>query len=170
MSLDPATITLRSEQPGDESFLREVYGGTRQEELTAAGMPPEMQAAFLDMQFKAQQHGYHRAFPHAEFGIILLAGQAVGRMVVNRAATEWLLVDVALLPEHRDRGLGTALIQKLLAEAVAAGQPLRLSVLKGQRARRLYERLGFAKTGDLGLHDVMEFHGGGPPSPKERDP
>jgi GNAT superfamily N-acetyltransferase len=155
--MDPAAITLRPERPGDEAFLREVYAGTRQEELEAWGLPVETRAAFLKTQFDAQQQGYHSAFPRAEFLVILRGDQPVGRMVVNRAPGELLLVDIALLPQHRSHGIGTALIQKLSAEAAAAGQPLRLNVIKGQRAVRLYQRLGFAKTGESGLRDLMEW-------------
>jgi len=157
MPVNPATITLRPERPEDEAFLREVYASTRQEELAAWGFPVEMRAAFLDMQFNAQKQGYRNTFPQGEFLVILLGSQAVGRMVVNRAPEELWLVDIALLTEHRNQGIGTALIQKLSSEAAAAGQPLRLSVIKGQRAFRLYQRLGFARTGDSGLHDLMEW-------------
>jgi len=157
MPVNLATITSRPERPEDEAFLREVYGSTREEELEASGLPLEMRAAFLNMQFKAQQQGYRNTFPQAEFHVILLGNQAVGRLIVSRAAGEWRLVDIALLPEHRNQGIGTALIQKLLAEAEAAAQPLRLSVIKGQRAFRLYQRLGFAKTGESGWRDLMEW-------------
>jgi len=157
MPVDLATINLRSERPEDEAFLRDLYGSTRQEELEASGLPVEMRAAFLDLQFKAQQQGYRSAFPQAEFHVILLGGQPVGRMVVNRAADELRLVDIALLPQYRNRGIGTGLIQKLSTQAAAAGQPLRLSVLKGQRALRLYQRLGFVKTGESGWRDWMEW-------------
>ena len=157
MPVDIATIALRCERPEDETFLREVYASTRQEELEASGLPLEMRTAFLDMQFNAQRQGYHNTFPRAEFHIILLGGQAVGCMVVNRAAEELRLVDIALLPQYRNQGIGTVLIQKLSTEAAAASQTLRLSVIKGQRVFRLYQRLGFAKTGELGAHDLMEW-------------
>ncbi len=160
MPVNLATLSLRSERPGDEPFLREVYGSTRQEELEASGLPLAMRAAFLDLQFKAQQQGYRSAFPQAEFHVILLGHQPVGRMAVNRAAGELRLIDIALLPEHRNQGIGTALIQKLSTEAAAAGQPLRLSVVKGQRAVHLYHRLGFAKTGESGWRDLMEWRAG----------
>src|SRR5271168_4693485 len=157
MPVNPATITLRPERPEDEAFLREVYGSTRQEELEAWGFPLEMRAAFLDMQFNAQKQGYRNTFPQGDFLIILLGGKAVGRLVVNRAPEELCLVDIALLAEHRNQGIGTALIQRLSTEAAAAGQPLRLSVIKGQRAFRFYQRLGFAKIGESGLRDLMEW-------------
>jgi len=150
---------LRLEEPADAPFLLEVYASTRREELAATGWPAQMREAFLRMQFNAQRHGYRTAFPRAQFAIILSGGQAVGRIVIDRAEDGFLLVDIALLPEHRGRGLGTALVQNLLREAAAAGKPVRLSVLKGQRAFQFYQRLGFVKTGEDGLRDQMEWRG-----------
>jgi ribosomal protein S18 acetylase RimI-like enzyme len=158
MSVDLATIVCRPERPEDEPFLREVHAGTRQEELDAWGLPPEMRAAFLDLQFKAQRQGYRSQFPQAEFLIILLANQPVGRIVLNRTPDALSLIDIALLPEHRNHGIGTALIEKLQTELIT-DQPLRLSMLKGQRAFRLYQRLGFTKTGESALSDHMEYRG-----------
>ncbi len=149
-------ITIRPEQPQDEAFLFELYASTRQEELDAWGWPPEMRSAFLTMQFRASQ-GYHRAFPDAEFQIVMLDGVNAGRLVVHRTREELHLVDIALLPRHRNAGIGTALLQRIFGEAAATKKPLRLKVLKGSRAGRLYQRLGFAKTGETELHWEMEW-------------
>ena len=153
-------ITLRLERPEDELFLFTVYASTRQEELDATGWPPAVREAFLNMQFKAQRQGYRSSFPQADFQIILANGHAVGRMVINRAPGELMLVDIALLPEHRGHGIGKALLQRLLGEAEASGKPLRLSVIKGQRAGRLYQRLGFKKIGESDLRDDLEWRAG----------
>jgi len=169
MPVNPAMISLRPERPEDEPFLRKVYGSTRQEELEACGLPAELREAFLNMQFKAQQQGYRNSYPHAEFLVILLANQPVGRMAVNSAAGELRLIDIALLPEHRNLGIGTALIRKLSTKAAAAGLPLRLSVLKDLRAVHLYHRLGFAKTGESGWRELMEWRAGKPPAPTAPD-
>ena len=63
-------------------------------------------------------------------------------------------MDISLLPEYRNRGLGAALIHDLMAECAASREPLRLQVAKGNRAARLYERLGFLKTGE----DEIYYH------------
>ena len=157
MPVNAEEITLRCERPEDESFLREVHASTREEEISAAGWPPEMRETFLNLQFTAQHRGYRTLFPKADFQIILANGQAVGRMVVNRSAAEILLVDIALLAEHRNHGIGTVLIQRLADEAWNSGRPLRLSVIKGHRAGRLYQRLGFTKTGGSDMRDEMEW-------------
>jgi ribosomal protein S18 acetylase RimI-like enzyme len=68
-----------------------------------------------------------------------------------------LLMDIALLPEYRSHGIGTALIKDLMAEAAQAGRPLRLHVEFFNQALRLYERLGFARMGEMGLYYEMEW-------------
>jgi len=149
-------ITVRPEQPQDEAFLFELYASTRQEELDAWGWPLEMREPFLKMQFKASQ-GYHSAFPDAEFQIVLLNGVNAGRIAIHRTPEELRVVDIALLPRYRNGGTGTALLRRIFGEAAATKKPLRLEVLKGNRARRLYERLGFVKTGETETHVHMEW-------------
>ncbi|WP_328944160.1 GNAT family N-acetyltransferase [Streptomyces sp. NBC_00250] len=46
-------------------------------------------------------------------------------------------------PGVQGRGLGTAVLRELLARADEAAVPVRLVVLRGSAARRLYEREGF---------------------------
>jgi|SRR5579859_5376844 len=160
MALNLASVSLRPEKSEDESFLFELYASTRTDELNALNLPPEQQTLFLKMQFNAQRQGYRGMFPRAEFEIILLNQQPVGRWVVDRAADEIRLVDIAVVPAQRQAGLGTALVQRLFAEAVTTGKTVRLTVLKNHRAVRLYERLGFSKTRDLGVYDEMEWCAG----------
>jgi ribosomal protein S18 acetylase RimI-like enzyme len=149
-------LALRPEQPQDQAFLFELYSSTRQEELDAWGWPSELRGPFLKMQFQASQ-GYHTAFPTADFQIVLLNGNGAGRLVVNRAPEELRIVDIALLPEHRNAGIGSALVRQVCDEAAALGKPVRLCVLKSNRAQRLYARLGFVTTGQTEPHLEMEW-------------
>ncbi len=157
MQTNLCVISVRPEQPKeDEAFLFELYASTRQEELDAWGWPPEMRSAFLTLQFKASQ-GYHTAFPDAEFQIVLLDGIDAGRLVVHRSPEELRIVDIVLLPQHRNTGIGSALLQRIFGEAAATGKPLRLQVLKGSRAARLYHRLGFVQMGESELYLEMKW-------------
>jgi ribosomal protein S18 acetylase RimI-like enzyme len=157
-------ITVRPEQPQDEAFLFELYAGTRQEELDAWGWPPEMRNAFLALQFKASQ-GRHQAYPDAEFLVVQLDGVNAGRMIVHRTPEDVQLVDIALLPGYRNGGVGAALLQRLFGEAAATQKPIRLQVLRGNRAVRLYRRLGFAHTGETELYLLMEWRAPAAPVP-----
>ncbi len=129
--------------------------------MDAAGWPAETRGMFLAMQFKAQQQGYRHAFSGAAFQIILRNGQAVGRVVIDRTRAEIRLVDLALLPEHCHAGIGTTVLKELIREAAAGNLPLCLKVLSGNPAVRLYQRLGFTRMGESGLHMEMEWRAGG---------
>lgn len=163
------TISVRQEQPQDEAFLFELYASTRQEELDAWGWPAEMRKVFLTMQFKASQN-YRNSFPDAEFQIVLLDAVNAGRIIVHRSREELRIVDIALLPEYRNAGAGSALLQRIFGEAAACKKPLRLSVLKGNRAERLYRRLGFEKIGENEMHLEMEWRVPVPAPPKKQLP
>jgi ribosomal protein S18 acetylase RimI-like enzyme len=157
--LDAAAGLLRCRRqlPEDETFLWEVYASTRQEELDRTGWSPAQRKIFLDSQFKAMRHGYASQFPHGEFSVIMLGEKQVGLMVVDRAENELRLVDIALLPEYRGRGIGSFYLKKLAAEAALAQKPLRLHVFKASRPWRLYERLGFVKIEEDGPYDHLEW-------------
>lgn len=72
------------------------------------------------------------------------------------------LTSVALLPEHQGRGIGAALVNMVLVEGRRHNIPVRLQVLKVNRAKNLYERLGFAAYGESKTHVLMERAGGSP--------
>ena len=109
------------------------------------------------MQFNNQQNWYKTAYPDAQHQVILCDGQPIGRILVDRTPEFFLLVDIALLPEHQKQGIGTNYLLELLDEAKRAGVPVRLQVLKNNPAQRLYERLGFVKTGEDELYLQMEW-------------
>lgn len=154
---DLQSLTQRPECPDDLPLLFELYSSYRQEEMDAIGWPPEVRAAFLKMQFEAQRRGYADMFPKGEFNILLLNGREAGRIVVNRTTDEIRLVDVVLLLEFRNGGIGTRLISVLTHEAAVVRKPLRLHVVQGTRVARLYERLGFRVIHNTGIHDEMEW-------------
>ena len=153
----PKAITLRPIRPEDEEFLFNVYASTRLDELAALGWSDAQREAFLRMQFRAQQQSYLAQFPMADFAIILRDERPIGRLYIERRADEMRGIDIALLPEYRQAGIGTAILQDLLAEAPRAGKPFRIHVEKLNRAQRLYERLGFTTLDDDGAYLFMEW-------------
>jgi len=151
------SVALRPVQPEDDAFLYRVYASTRADEMAITSWTAAQQGAFLQMQFHAQRQYYLEQYPTAEYHIIQHNGVDIGRLIVNRADDELLLMDIALLLEYRNGGIGTALIQDLMAEAAQAGKPMRLQVEFFNRALHLYERLGFSKTRDTGVYLEMEW-------------
>lgn len=154
-------VILRAFSPEYQDFLFQLYASTRRQELETLGWPAAQQDAFLRMQFMAQQRWYEFAYADARHQLIFLDGQEppVGRILVTHEESCHRLVDIALLPEHRGHGIGAQLIRQLIQEAKGAGLPLRLQVLKTNPAARLYERLGFVKTGEDQMYWQMEKRG-----------
>jgi ribosomal protein S18 acetylase RimI-like enzyme len=150
-------ITFRPIRPEDEDFLYEVYASTRRDEMAHMGWTDAEREAFLRMQFAAQQRSYRAQFPAGDFQIILWHGRPIGRLYLERRSDEIRGIDIALLPAHRQAGIGTVILQDLLAEAARQGKPFRLHVAKSNRARRLYERLGFTTLQDDGVYLFMEL-------------
>src|SRR5207302_173775 len=81
---------------------------------------------------------------------------------------EHCIVDIAFLPEHRGRGMGTALMQDLLDEAELAGKPVTIHVEQFNPAMRLYRRLGFEKVEGHGVYDLMRWTPADGTSPRLR--
>jgi ribosomal protein S18 acetylase RimI-like enzyme len=150
------TISLRPFRPEDQEFLFKLYAGTRQQEISAWGWNSAQQEAFLRMQFTAQQKSYAMTYADAEHNIVVLDAVPIGRIMVMREREAALLVDISLLPEYRGRGIGGGLIRDLIEQCAKDRAAVRLQVLKTNPAARLYERLGFGKTGEDGLYFQME--------------
>ena len=149
-------LKLRPQTDADEPLLFALYSSTRADELAMTGWDTAACQTFLRMQFNAQRIGYSQMFPNAQFYIILDDDSAIGRIVIDRAMDEIRVVDLVITPEHREHGIGTELMKRLIAESVAADKPLRLCVVRGNRAIRFYERLGFTFTGESASHLNME--------------
>lgn len=151
-----ARITLRPVTPGDEAFLYRVYASTRTRELASLDWDNAQKEAFLQMQFAAQHRFYLEQFPQAEFRIVYLDGEPIGRLYADRRDDEIRIVDLALLPEHRNQGTGTTLLREILTEGQRTGLPVRIHVEGRNPAMSLYHRLGFRKVGEHGIYHLME--------------
>ena len=148
-------LTLRAITPEDETLLREIYASTRAEEMHLLGWSPAQADAFLRQQSDAQHGWYQTHFAAADFDLILERGKPVGRLYVHRQPHDLNVIDIALLPAHRGRGIGTFLMRQLLVEADRTGRTASLHVEGFNRARTLYERLGFACVADAGIYLEM---------------
>lgn len=149
-------VTLRPIQEEDRDFLCRVYASTRQEELAQVDWTPGQKDAFLMSQFNAQHAYYQENYRDTSFEVILVDGVPAGRLYVARWEEEIRIVDIAFLPEFRQRGLGSKLIRALFAEADRQRKPVRIHLEKFNRARALYERLGFLPAADRGVYLLME--------------
>jgi ribosomal protein S18 acetylase RimI-like enzyme len=149
-------VVLRPAGDADRTFLAQVYASTRIDELALLPWSDEQKAGFIAHQFEAQDAHYRLHYDDAAFDVIEVDGEPAGRLYVHRGPGEIRIVDIALTPSFRGRGLGTRLLGALIAEADGGGRKLSIHVEKENPARRLYERLGFRPAGEHGVHLLME--------------
>lgn len=157
----PSDFALRAASPDDAAFLCRVYASTRAEELSALEWTDDQKGAFLRMQFEAQHRYYQENYPSSSFDVVLVDGRPAGRLYVARWPEELRVIDVALLPEFRRRGIGTSLLRGLLEEAQGRGLPVRIHVERFNPALVLYERLGFRVLEDRGVYLFLEWRAAG---------
>jgi ribosomal protein S18 acetylase RimI-like enzyme len=158
-------VALRSIRPDDEEFLCRVYASTRTEELAPLAWTEEEKAAFLRMQFAAQHRYYQESYTSSRFDVVLVDGRPAGRLYVARWPEELRVIDIALLPEFRGRGVGTGLLRGLLEEGRSRGVPVRIHVERQNPALALYERLGFRLLEDRGVYLFLEWRAAGAERP-----
>lgn len=147
------SLLFRPSTPSDDDFLLSVYASTRAQELALTNWGEAQKSSFLQMQYRAQQRQYQHAYPHADHQIIEYKGIPAGRLIVDRSGSETFLVDIAILTNFRNLGLGTFILRDLQSE----GKKIILHVMRSNPAADLYQRLGFVFTGEEAFYSQMEW-------------
>lgn len=153
----PAPLALRTMVDADLPFLQALYASTREQEMAQTQWSDQQKAEFLAFQFDAQHKHYQKHFSSANFDIVEMEGQPIGRLYVEYRDDEIRIVDIALLPEYRNRGFGQSLLKAVMQAGQDRKQPISIHVEQFNPAMRLYIRLGFEKTADQGVYDLMTW-------------
>jgi ribosomal protein S18 acetylase RimI-like enzyme len=137
-------LQLRPATQSDFSFCNALYFQTMKPLLEALGQWDEERAedAFI---------GY---FKCKEIRLIEFENRTIGWVQISENPLQINLDQIHLLPAYRNRGLGTKLIRAFMKRAAALRKPLHLSLVKGNPAVLLYQRLGFVHNGE----DDTKFH------------
>jgi ribosomal protein S18 acetylase RimI-like enzyme len=150
-------VTLQPAGPADEEFLRRVYATTRADEMAIVPWTDEQKTAFVNMQFVAQHTFYHAEFPDARYDLVVKDGEPIGRIYVDVRPSDIRILDITLLPEYRGQGIGTDLIKAVMDEGARAGKTVSLHVEGFNRAKSLYDRLGYSEVQVDGIYILMEW-------------
>lgn len=113
-----------------------------------------------------QEKRFRETLDPSRFEILELGDRAIGSLSVIEEEDHVFLRVIQIHPDWQNRGLGTRLISQVLARAREKNQPTRLQVLKVNPARALYERCGFAVTGETETHFLMEHPAGDSITPR----
>ncbi len=150
-------VSFRPIRDDDKPFLCKLYASTREYEMQILSWTPEEKESFLEQQFNAQYVYYAEQFPRGDFRVILRGEEPIGRLYLDYRDDEIRLVDIALLPEHRNEGIGGALVQDVIQSAGREGKAVRIHVENNNPAMSLYLRLGFKHIDTNGVYHLMEW-------------
>ncbi|MCI0470349.1 MAG: GNAT family N-acetyltransferase [Candidatus Aminicenantes bacterium] len=155
-------VSYRPITEQDRDFLYRIYTGTREKEMTLTGWSDEQKEEFLRMQFNLQHTQYLQNYREGSFEIILVDETPAGRLYLNRGKEEIRIIDLELLADFRNRGIGSEIMNDLITEANKKNLPLTLHVLHDNPAFKFYERLGFKIKEDKGMYLLIEKQPGKP--------
>ncbi len=111
------------------------------------GWDEKEQVAFFDKRFEPE--GWR---------IIQVGRKDIGVLIVEEEPDHIYLAEIQIRPEWQSRGIGSAIIRSLMQEAESSGRSLTLRVLHvNERARALYERLGFRPFKQTETHTYMRW-------------
>jgi GNAT superfamily N-acetyltransferase len=125
--------TLRAATPADVEGIVE---------LRAVVLRPDLERLGRFDEHRVRQR-FRDAFVERHMSIIMAEGRFAGCVALRPAADGHWLEHFFIAPELQGLGLGSAVLRSLLARTDADGGTVRLNVLQGSAARRLYERHGF---------------------------
>ena len=144
-----------------------MFAAWRGLEFASAGCSDSQVELLLRLQFQSQQREYAARFPDSSPSIILAGGRQVGAVHFARSEQEYRIVEIAILPEYRNRKIGTLILQEFLEEADRHGKPVFVSVAKlNSGSIHFHINLGFKICGDDGVYLQMEFQSSSAPVPE----
>lgn len=150
-------IEFRPITPSDTDFLRAVYRSTREEELAPVPWSEAQKSAFVAQQFAAQTDAYVQNYPGAQFLLLRVDATDAGRCYLHERRDEIRIMDIALLPPFRKRGIGAAVLRHILQHGVESKRAVTIHVEVFNPAMRLYQRLGFREVSRTEVYALMEW-------------
>jgi GNAT superfamily N-acetyltransferase len=100
----------------------------------------------LQLKRDDQESMFRRLWDPAQVCIIQADGVDVGWLQTVASKSDQFLGQMFVEAPFQNRGIGTEVLRRIIEEASRRRLPVRLAVVKFNRSRRLYERLGFRVT------------------------
>ncbi|MBA3499924.1 MAG: GNAT family N-acetyltransferase [Myxococcota bacterium] len=100
---------------------------------------------------------FHKEIHVMNCHVIIVDGVDAGYLSIEDKREFWYIDAIAIAPKYQRKGVGTATIKDVLADAGTL--PVRLNVLHINRAKSLYERLGFRTIMQDARRQIMEWRG-----------
>jgi ribosomal protein S18 acetylase RimI-like enzyme len=133
---------------GDAAFLEDTH---------VAALGPVALVGYGWPAFRLRDQ-FHKEIHVTNCHIILVDGARAGYISIEDKVAFWYIDAIAILPKYQKKGVGSAVLGDILVDAGTL--PVRLNVLHINRAKSLYERLGFRTILQDGRRQIMEWRAG----------
>jgi ribosomal protein S18 acetylase RimI-like enzyme len=143
-------ITLRLATPDDKEFCQQVHHLAYREVVVRQ---------FGQWNETLQDSFFEKYWNSLALQIIEFEGRSVGCFSREIHHDDISINEIEVLPQYQRQGIGTQLLVQQLDEARRVRLPIRLQVLRENRARNLYKRLGFKAYDKTETHLLMEWTG-----------
>lgn len=154
-------VILKPILESDAPILYEIFLTSRPDLCHVDIVNTAQGQILLKHQFELSQMYTHESEIKTRF-MIYIEYQAIGKLYLKHEETCVEVVSIAILPQHRNLGIGKFVLQELIAQAIVDNKMLKLRVSwYNKDAKRLYERLGFVETIDYQVYCEM-CHKGSP--------
>ena len=137
MASDELYFELRSVSSDDFQFCWSLYRDL---------MKP-LTTELLEWNESSQRRTIEQSLIDSGTSIIVVGGSDIGWLQIRETSEELYLGQIYIVPAMQNHGIGTKIVRQLCEKVCQEGKALTLEVMKNNRARLLYERLGFSTLG-----------------------
>lgn len=148
MPIENSDLQLREATDKDKKFIYQLI------ETTMRSYVEQIWGSFSEE--RTLKHTAD-AIQKKTYSIVQYQSQDIGAFAIERHQTHIQLEQIYIHPSHQNKGIGTHLIRALIQEAKETSKPIRLRVLSGNPAKKLYEREGFCTTSITPERAFMEL-------------
>ena len=132
----------------DENLIRKIHHAAYHDVIVEqfGSWDEKVQDVFFGKSWKPETHE-----------MILENNVPVGYVWIEHNKDHIFIHELVISPEFQGKGIGSQILKETIDEAKAKNIPVRLQVLKKNKAQNLYRRFGFKDTGTTDTHFEMEL-------------
>ncbi len=139
----------------DEQFFIKLYAEHAHKNLPF--LPLEQLDKIVEMQYLAQLSYYNNQWPDAITYLVQAEHLEIGKIILNKSKSDLHIIDVIIAEKYRNKELGRKLLTLVEQRALDIGcTKLTLSVATNNRAKKLYDYLGYKVTAQNETHIAMQ--------------
>lgn len=147
MSRECVEITRRPATESDREFL---WG------VTVQAFRDVVEKQFGDWDEESVRRSFARKWALGSYEVVETGRERIGGMLMTVEEDHLRLHEIMILPSHQGKGFGEFLVRGAIERARELGLPLRIRLLRENRARALYERCGLRVIRETGVRTWME--------------